>query len=200
MTALPDDQTVPSASRSFVILGALVVVLVAIWRLTPLGRLFDVAHLAAIGRTVRAAPAAPALVVLVYAAAVLVLCPLTPLLVATALVFEPARAFALGLAGALTSAALGYGIGRLVGWHRPRWLENPRVEPLRARLRRRGILTMATVRLVPLGNFTLSNIVAGAIRIPLLDYLLGNALGLLPGLLALTVLARQLHHLGWPAP
>jgi uncharacterized membrane protein YdjX (TVP38/TMEM64 family) len=208
MTALPEDPTAqmaPGISRLHAILGvlaALVVILalVALWRLTPLRTLLDVLPLAVAGRRIAASPAAPALVVLVYVAGTFVLCPITPLLVATALVFDPWRALGLGLAGALASAALGYVIGRLVARHRPRWLESARVQPLRARLRRRGVLAMAAARLVPAGNFTLANIVAGALGIPLRDYLLGNVLGLLPGLLALTVLARQLHRLGWPTP
>jgi len=56
---------------------------------------------------------------------------------------------------------------------------------------------MAAVRLVPAGNFTLANVAAGALDIPFGEYLLGNALGLLPVLLALTVLSRDLRHLGW---
>jgi phospholipase D1/2 len=195
----PDVPSSPSSPRSWLVLGGLVVVLVVLWRLTPLRTLVDVQVLAERGRDLARAPAAPALVVAFYLAAGLVLCPITPLLAATALVFEPARALTLGLAGALASAALGYGIGRIVGRLRPRWVDGPRLQPVRARLRRRGVLAMATVRLVPVGNFTLANVVAGAIGIPFPDYLLGNALGLLPALLALTVLARQLHHLGWPA-
>jgi phospholipase D1/2 len=205
MTALPEDPTAqpaPGVSRLPLILGALVVALalLALWRLTPLRTLLAAEALVGTGRRIAASPAAPVLVVLVYVAGTFVLCPLTPLLVATALVFDPWRALGLGLGGALASAVLGYFIGRLVARHRPRWLESARVRPLRARLRRRGVLAIAAVRLVPAGNFTIANIVAGAVGIPLRDYLLGNALGLLPGLLALTVLARQLHRLGWPTP
>jgi len=204
MTALPEEPTAetgPAVSRLPTILGVLVVILalVALWRLTPLRTLLDVAPLAAAGRRIAASPAAPALVVLVYVAGTFVLCPLTPLLVATALVFDPWRALGLGLVGALASATLGYFIGRLVARHRPRWLDGPRAQSLRARLRRRGVLAMAATRLVPVGNFTLANVVAGAVGIRLRDFLLGNFLGILPGLLALTVLARQLHRLGWTA-
>jgi uncharacterized membrane protein YdjX (TVP38/TMEM64 family) len=53
------------------------------------------------------------------------------------------------------------------------------------------------VRLVPVGNFTLSNVAAGAVGIPFRDYLLGNLLGMLPSLLALTLLAQHLRRIGW---
>jgi uncharacterized membrane protein YdjX (TVP38/TMEM64 family) len=58
---------------------------------------------------------------------------------------------------------------------------------------------MAVSRLVPLGNFTLANVIAAAIGIPFRAFILGNALGLLPGLLALTLLGDRLRQLGWPS-
>jgi uncharacterized membrane protein YdjX (TVP38/TMEM64 family) len=185
------------AARSWLSAGLVVLVLVAVWRLTPLATLLDRRHLADLGRALAASPWAPALVVAAYVALGLVLFPVMPLLAATALVFDPWRALGLGLAGALTSAAVGYTVGRLVGRHRPRWVEGPRFEPLRARLRRRGVVTMAVSRVLPVGNFTLANVVAGAIGIRFRDFMVGNALGLLPGLLALTLLSHRLRELGW---
>lgn len=182
---------------TWLLFAGLVVALVAVWRLTPLETLLDRRHLAELGHAVASSPAAPVLVIAVYVAAGLVLFPVTLLLAATALAFEPWHALGLGLAGALSSASVGYAVGRLVACRRPRWIEGPRFAPFRARLQRRGVLTMAVSRLVPVGNFTLANVVAGAIGIPFRDYLLGNGLGLLPGLIALTLLSHELRHLGW---
>jgi uncharacterized membrane protein YdjX (TVP38/TMEM64 family) len=178
---------------------AALVGLVVVWRFTPLSALLDRRHLADLGRALAASPRAAWLVLGVYVGLGLLFFPMTPLLAATALVFEPWRALGLGLAGALTSAAVGYAMGRIVGRYRPRWVEGQRFAPLRARLRRRGILTMAVSRLVPAGNFTLANMLAGAIGIPLRDFMLGNAIGILPGLLALTLLSEQLRRIGWSA-
>ncbi|HVR02825.1 MAG TPA: VTT domain-containing protein [Polyangia bacterium] len=198
MTTAPDAHpAAPSSLPYWLLLGALVAVLVALWHVTPLRMLLDRERIAGLGRAIAARRDAPLLVLVVYLVAGLALCPITPLLAATALVFEPWRALGLGLGGALASATLGYGIGRLVGQRRPRWLESARIAPLHARLRRRGVLAMAAVRLVPAGNFTLANVAAGALGVPLRDYLLGNALGLVPVLLALTVLSRALRELGW---
>ncbi|HEY2728710.1 MAG TPA: VTT domain-containing protein [Polyangia bacterium] len=198
MTTAPDAHLAAKSSLPrWLLLGALVAALIALWHVTPLRVLLDRERVADLGRAIAARRDAPLLVLVVYLVAGLALCPITPLLAATALVFDPWRALGLGLGGALSSAALGYGIGRLVGRRRPRWIESARIAPLRARLRRRGVLAMAAVRLVPAGNFTLANVTAGALGIPLPDYLVGNALGLLPVLLALTVLSRDLRHLWW---
>ena len=196
----PPPPPEPRAPSGRLLAGLIVTGLVALWLLTPLRTLLDRRRLAELGHAVAASPVAPGLVVAVYVVGGLVLFPITPLLAATALVFTPTRALGVGLAGALSSAAVLYAIGRGVGRHRPSWLDGPRVGPLRVTLRRRGVVALTTLRLVPVGNFSVSNLVAGAIEIPLRDFLLGNALGLLPTLVALTVLARALGHLGWLTP
>jgi uncharacterized membrane protein YdjX (TVP38/TMEM64 family) len=197
--AIVDDVVAPPARRpalrslaAWTVGLTAVAALVAIWRLTPLPRLLDVERLAAWGRALAAQPAAPALVVLAFAAGSLVFFPITLLLTATALVFSPARALAYGLGGALVAAALTYGVGRLIGRHRPRWLERPSVERLRRALERRGILAVVVMRVLPVGNFTLINMAAGAMGVKLRDFLVGSAIGLLPGTLALTVFADRL--------
>jgi phosphatidylserine/phosphatidylglycerophosphate/cardiolipin synthase-like enzyme/uncharacterized membrane protein YdjX (TVP38/TMEM64 family) len=194
-----EDVVAPPARRpalrslvAWTIAVAAVAALVATWRLTPLRALLDVERLASLGRALAAQPAAPFLVFTAFAAGALVFFPITLLLTATALVFSPARALAYGLGGALVGAALSYGVGRLVGRHRPRWLERPSVERLRRALERRGILAVVVMRILPVGNFTLINIAAGAMGVKLRDFLLGSAIGLLPGTLALTVFADRL--------
>jgi uncharacterized membrane protein YdjX (TVP38/TMEM64 family) len=59
-------------------------------------------------------------------------------------------------------------------------------------LRRRGLVAVTALRLVPLAPFTIEGIVAGAIRLSVRDFTLGTALGMLPGTLAATVFGDQL--------
>src|SRR4029077_4300646 len=89
--------------------------LAAVWRFTPLWTLLDIDHIVALGRALRATPAAPLLVLGGYVAGALVFFPITAMLAATALVFDPGRALAYGLIGALLGAMVTYGIGRLIG-------------------------------------------------------------------------------------
>jgi uncharacterized membrane protein YdjX (TVP38/TMEM64 family) len=54
---------------------------------------------------------------------------------------------------------------------------------------------MTLVRLVPVAPFAVVGVVAGAVRVSALDYLLGTVLGMLPGTLAATVFGDQLQAL-----
>jgi phospholipase D1/2 len=164
----------------------------AAWRLTPLASLLDLRRLSALGQALRAQPAAPAIAVAAYLVGGLVLFPITVLLAATALVFPPGTAIGVCLVGTLAGAAETYGLGRLLGRFRPGALEHPRFLRFERQLRRRGIVTIVAARMLPVGNFSLINMTAGALRVPFRDYMLGNAIGVLPGVLGLTVLAHRL--------
>ena len=181
--------------RSLVGWGLAVVALLALvasWRLTPLRSLLDVNRVVALGRSVSGHPAAPFAVFAAYLVGTLVFFPITLLLGGTALLFPAPTAIAYCMTGAMAAAMTTYGIGRLVGRFRPRWLERPRLQRISRQLRRRGMLAVIAARMLPVGNFSLINITAGALGIPLRDYVLGNAIGLLPGVLALTVFADRI--------
>jgi uncharacterized membrane protein YdjX (TVP38/TMEM64 family) len=183
------------ARSGLVTLVVLLVGAFALWRFTPLARLVDLHRLAALGAALREHPAAPALVLATFVGGALTLFPITFLLAGTALVFPPLRAIAFGLPSALVAAAICYAIGVVVGRHRPQWVEGRRFAPLRARLRQRGVLTMATMRIGPAGNFSLMNMAAGAIGIPFRDFIVGNGLGMLPVMIFLTFFAERIR--GW---
>jgi phospholipase D1/2 len=164
----------------------------AAWRFTPVRQLLDVERVVALGRTLRGNPAAPLLALAAYVAGALVLFPITLLLTATALVFDPLAAFIYCLVGALAGALLTYGIGRLLGRWNVRWLSSPRLARIREQLQRRGLIAIVTARILPVGNFSIINMVAGALSIRLRDFVLGNVIGLLPGIIALTLFAHRL--------
>jgi phosphatidylserine/phosphatidylglycerophosphate/cardiolipin synthase-like enzyme/uncharacterized membrane protein YdjX (TVP38/TMEM64 family) len=172
-------------------LAALLAVILA-WRLTPLRTLLSVDRVTALGRTISGHPAAPFAVFGAYLGGTLVFFPITPLLGATALLFPAATAFLYCMTGALSAAVMTYGIGRLIGRFRPRWLERPRLQRISHQLQRRGIVAVIAARMLPVGNFSLINMTAGALGVRFRDYLIGNVVGLLPGVLALTIFADRI--------
>jgi len=195
MAMLVPEGLRPPVRRSLVGWGlviAAVVAVVAAWRLTPLRTLLSADRVAALGHAISDHPAAPLAVLGAYLVGTLVFFPITLLLGATALLFPAPTAVLYCLGGALSAAVTTYGIGRLVGRFRPRWLGHPRLLRIRQQLRRRGILAVIAARMLPVGNFSLINITAGALGVRFRDYLIGNLIGLLPGVLALTAFADRI--------
>src|SRR5262249_51553719 len=152
------------------------------WHLTPLARWAD-------PDTVRAAlaafaqnPWAPVVAFATFVGAGLVAFPVTVLIAATAAAFGPVAGFLYATAGVMASAAITYALGARLGQEALRNVLGPRLNRIRRKIARRGILAVATIRLVPLAPFTVVNLVAGASAIAPSDFILGTLLGMLPGL------------------
>ena len=94
--------------------------------------------------------------------------------------------------GTMAAAAANYGIGRWLGRDAVRRLAGARANRLSEHIGRRGVLAMVVLRLLPIAPFTVVNLVAGASHIGLRDYLVGTAIGMLPGLVLTVTFAHQL--------
>jgi phospholipase D1/2 len=73
-----------------------------------------------------------------------------------------------------------------------RRLAGPKLDQIVAVLKKRGLLAMTLLRLVPLAPFAVEGIVAGAVRLKLWHLALGTAIGMLPGTLATTIFGDQI--------
>jgi uncharacterized membrane protein YdjX (TVP38/TMEM64 family) len=85
------------------------------------------------------------------------------------------------LVGATASGALTFAIGRHLDRQFVRGLAGRRLNDLSRRLGQRGLLAIVFARIVPIGPYTIVNIVAGASQIRWRDFLLGTVIGLVPG-------------------
>ena len=122
----------------------------------------------------------------------LVAFPVTVLIAATAIVLGPIEGFIWAFAGTMLAAALNFAMGRLISEAALRRWAGTWLDRVRAHLRRGGIISMMVLRNVPVAPFTVINLIAGAVRVPFRDYLTGTALGMGPGIAALTILGDRL--------
>lgn len=166
--------------------------LTGIWNLTPLADQLTPAAIEAALTSVAASPWAPAYVLAVFLGGGLVAFPVVLLIAGTAAAFGPILGFTYAAVGSLASALLTYVIGAWLGRRPLQSILGPRLSRIRNSICRSGLVAVAAVRLVPIAPFTLVNMVAGACRIPIGAYLGGTALGLLPGLLAMSALGHQI--------
>jgi phosphatidylserine/phosphatidylglycerophosphate/cardiolipin synthase-like enzyme/uncharacterized membrane protein YdjX (TVP38/TMEM64 family) len=184
----------PRARSGWLRIALTVIVLVAlvgVWRLTPIADWIDWSTFEDQARRVGQHPLAPVAVVLVFLVASLVAFPITLLILLSVFVLGPWAGFGSSMAGCLSGAAAGYGLGRLLGGRTLRRLAGRRVHKLDSWLEARGLATVATLRVVPVAPFTVINLVAGASGIRFRDYLWGTALGMLPGIAAMSLFADR---------
>ncbi len=185
----------PAAGRRIVAVTLLLLLLAALaagWRWGPLGDWISPAELQAFALEMRRAPATPALVLAAYLVASLVAFPITLVVVATAFAFDPWIAVAYAVIGSVLGAAVTFCLGRMLGRRTVRRLASSRLDELSRRLGRGGVSAVLLFRLLPVAPFTVVNLVAGASHLRLRDFLIGTALGMAPGIVAVTVFTDRL--------
>ena len=195
-TFLPEKENKPPIGRQLVRISIMIALLglAAAWRWTPLGEWLDTATIIRWIASIRDNPAGPVVVIASFLLASMVAFPITLLVVITALVFGPMSGFIYSLVGVNLGAMLSYGMGYALGRNTVHRLTGSRINRLSRQLAHRGLLTVLIVRNIPIAPFTVVNMVAGASHIRFQDYVLGTFLGMMPGLIALTVFAGSMYH------
>ncbi|MBV7293444.1 TVP38/TMEM64 family protein [Corynebacterium sp. TAE3-ERU16] len=119
--------------------------------------------------------------------------PRTILTLASGVLFGPALGIFIAVAATTTSAALSLTIVRtLLGdWVRPR-LTHPTVVGIDARLRERGWLAVASLRMIAVVPFSVLNYTAALTRVPLAAFTVATLLGSAPGTIMTVILGDAL--------
>ena len=173
------------------ILALALMLLALIWGFTPISRVANPEAVAAAMTVVSASPWQFAIVLGCFLGAGLVVFPMLLLIIACAAVFGPVLGFVYSSAGLLASAALNYAIGTWLGREVLLNALGRRFDSTRSALMRRGLITIAVVRAIPMSPFALVSVVAGASGIRFLDYLIGTAIGNMVPVILLTVATEQ---------
>lgn len=132
-------------------------------------------------------------IILVYLFLLTVMFPLTILVVATGFLFSPWWAILYATVATLCSSALSYWIGH--------WLGRSTIEKHGGRylriasrfMQENSVHSMVVINLLPIAPFTMTNMMAGAFQLKFSRYLIGSAIGIIPGLIVVTLLGGQLN-------
>jgi phosphatidylserine/phosphatidylglycerophosphate/cardiolipin synthase-like enzyme/uncharacterized membrane protein YdjX (TVP38/TMEM64 family) len=177
--------------RAIALMCLLAVCLALAWTFTPLADLVTRENVIRWGQEFSRYSWAPLVVVLAYTPASYAMFPRWFITMIAVIAFGPWKGFIYGLAGMLVAGIASFLPGRLVRRDTVRRLAGPRINRLSAALYHRGALAVAIVRMVPIAPFVVVNLVMGALRIRLVDFILGSLVGVLPGMLTATVLSEQ---------
>ena len=191
---VPPESRRPARSR-LVGIAAFIFVLAALaaaWRFSPLHQWLNLESLVDVGDRIEEMPFTPLVVLGAYVLAGLLVVPVMLVITVTGIVFGPLVGGIYALAGAMLSGIVTYSIGRKLGRETVRRFAGKRLNAITRGLAKRGLLTMILVRIVPVAPFTVVNVVAGASHIGWRDFLLGTALGMLPGIVATVLFVDRL--------
>jgi phospholipase D1/2 len=162
------------------------------WKYTPLSEIVTAESVVDFTQSFARNWWAPLVLVLAYTPASMIMFPRPLITLAAVVTFGAWAGLGYAMTGVLLAGVAGYAAGRLFHRDTARRLAGPRLSRVSNLVKRRGILAVALVRVVPIAPFVVVNVVMGAMRIRLRDFVIGTFLGMLPGALAATVLSDQL--------
>jgi uncharacterized membrane protein YdjX (TVP38/TMEM64 family) len=99
------------------------------------------------------------------------------------------------LLGCILSAILLHAIGRQLGRKNVARLAGKRLNRINRLIARQGVLAVAAVRMVPIAPYSLVNLAAGAVHVPLRDFVYGTLLGMSPGVVGITFFTNRLEQM-----
>ncbi|MEO5701420.1 MAG: VTT domain-containing protein [Casimicrobiaceae bacterium] len=174
------------------IVSVVIAALMAAWRFTPLSEFLEPKRVTAWAEHVRGTPWVALGIVLAHIPAAITLFPRPLITLFAVIVFGPILGLGYSLAGIMLAATVNFFIGRQISRDRVRRLAGERLNRMSHMLRKRGILAVVAVGIVPVAPFAVEGMVAGAIRIPYRDYFIGTFLAMLPGTIATSIFGDQL--------
>jgi phospholipase D1/2 len=184
----------PVSKRAFglaILIGS-ALALALVWRVTPLSEWLSPDKLLHQFHALRTEPWGGVLALLLFVGASVVGMPITPMVIVSALLFGAWAGFGIAYAGAVLAAVISFGLGRLLGRKTIRQLAGTRLDNISRRMARKGVLTVFSLRLLPIAPFALINLIAGASHLRFRDFLIGSLAGLAPGTFALTIFSDRL--------
>ena len=134
----------------------------------------------------------PIIVILLYTPVAFTLFPRPLLTLFAVIAFGPVQGFVYAMLGIELSAWVSFMLGKAMNRNTVRRIAGTRLNGILQVLRRRGLLAMTALRVVPIAPFLVEGVVAGAARVKFSDFMIGTALGMLPGTLTSTVFGNQL--------
>ena len=193
---MADEQNPRRAQRRRIWLGVGILLLLfgaaAAWKWTPLADLIDVNKMAGWAGSLRQSPARHFYLLGAYVIGSVLLIPITLLILITAIVFGPILGSLYSIVGGLAGALVTYAIGYFLGQDFVRKIAGAKWGMIERKIGQTGVVAVTTLRLLPVAPFSVINIVSGAFKVPLRDYVLGSILGLAPGIVVTNLFAHQL--------
>jgi phospholipase D1/2 len=194
------DEVAPEAAGArtgpawgkIALIALVVTALAAIWRYTPLADFLTAERIIGWADSVGAVRWAPIAVMFLYLPATLVMFPRPLITLFAVMAFGPWLGFVYAMTGIMLASLATYYIGRALPRDTVQHIAGKRLNRVIAVLRRRGLLAVFAMRIIPVAPHSVEGIVCGAVHIKLWHYAAGTFLGMAPGTLTTTVFGDQL--------
>ena len=173
-------------------MALVLIALAAAWRWTPLGEIATAENIVGWTRTVRNTWWAPFALVGAYLAGTYILFPRPVLTLVSVMTFGVRLGLVYSTVGILIAALASYYTGRVMKRDTVRRIAGDALDEAARPVKRHGVIAVFAANMLPTPPFVVQNIIAGAMRIRLWEFMAGTALALIPGIIAWSVFGDQM--------
>lgn len=176
------------------IAGIVVVVaaLSALWRWTPLGEMATAENIVAWTRTVRDTWWSPFALLAAYVVGAFLLFPRPVLTLVSVMTFGVRLGIVYATVFILITALVTYYTGRLMKRDTLKRIAGDNIDKAAKPVKRHGVIAVFAANMLPTPPFAVQNMMAGAMRVRVWEFMTGTAIALIPGILAWTVFGDQI--------
>ena len=175
---------------------ALIVVVVAalsaLWRWTPLGEMATAENIVAWTRTVRDTWWSPFALLTAYVVGAFLLFPRPVLTLVSVMTFGVRLGIVYATVSILITALVTYYTGRLMKRDTLKRIAGDDIDKAAKPVKRHGVIAVFAANMLPTPPFAVQNMMAGAMRVKVWEFMTGTAIALIPGILAWTVFGDQI--------
>lgn len=182
----------PPAWGKILAAGLVLVALAAAWRWTPLHDIVTPANAVAWAKRIRQMPGAAILLVGSYTVGAAIMFPRPLLTLTTVIAFGPWLGTLYCALGVMIAAMVFYAAGRYGSKDWVAKLAGNKTEALGKLMRTHGVAAIFALNMVPAPPFIVQGLMAGALRVPALHYMLGSFFGMLPTVVGWAFFGRQI--------
>ena len=189
---VPSDGSTPR--RILYVLGGMLLAAIAlalVWTHSPLKDTVTRENAMALADTFAGLWWSPIIVIVAYTPASFIMFPRWIITMTAVIAFGPVNGFACAMSGVILAGFATFLPGKLVDRDTVRRVAGPKLRRVANFIEKRGLAAVTLVRLVPIAPFPVVNLVMGALRVKAWHFVVGTFLGMLPGMLAATLLGDQ---------
>lgn len=165
---------------------------VSVWQFSPLREWLTLGQLASLNQIAEPGILSLVVVLTLFVLGSLLVVPITLMLTATAFAFGPVTSVLYSILGCFLASVVTFLLGRKLGKQSVQRFLGTNALRMSQKLGQEGFLAVIASRMLPLGPFTFVNLVAGVSHIRFKDFAVGTVIGMLPGILVISIFEEQL--------
>ncbi len=184
----------PKLFKSLLLFTFIIIIFLA-WTLTPLQQVFNPENLWKLSLKIENSFWTPITLLALFSFGTCLFLPVVLVALICSMIYPFWQGLLLSLSGVFFASLTGYGLGKWVGIHFLPQSIIEKIETLSDHFKDATIWTVLGLRIAPTPPFTLTSLLSGMFKIPVLPYSIGTVIGMIPMMTLIQIFGSRINEL-----